>query len=44
MEKYQIIKTIGEGTYGSVLKAMNRRTNEIVAIKKMKKKFLRWNN
>ena len=43
MDKYSIVKTIGDGTYGSVLKAMNRRTGEIVAIKKMKKKYYKWN-
>lgn len=43
MEKYSIVKTIGDGTYGSVLKAMNKRTGEIVAIKKMKKKYYKWN-
>ena len=43
MDKYQSIKTIGDGTYGSVIKAMNRKTGEIVAIKKMKKKYYRWN-
>ena len=43
MDKYQVHKTIGDGTYGSVLKAMNRTTGEIVAIKKMKKKYFKWN-
>jgi protein kinase len=43
MDKYNTVKTIGDGTYGSVLKAMNRRTGEIVAIKKMKKKYFKWN-
>lgn len=38
MEKYSIIKTIGDGTYGSVVKAVNKKTGEMVAIKKMKKK------
>jgi protein kinase len=42
MDKYNTIKTIGDGTYGSVLKAMNRKTGEIVAIKKMKKKYYQW--
>ena len=42
MEKYNQLKTIGDGTYGSVIKAMNRRTGEIVAIKKMKKKYFKW--
>lgn len=43
MEKYSTVKVIGDGTYGSVIKAMNRRTGEIVAIKKMKKKYFKWN-
>ena len=43
MDKYNTVKTIGDGTYGSVIKAMNRRTGEIVAIKKMKKKYYKWN-
>ena len=42
MDRYTIQKTIGDGTYGSVHKAMNRKTGEIVAIKKMKKKYFMW--
>lgn len=53
MEKYSGLKTIGDGTYGSVVKAMNMKTGrwlgfnnciagEIVAIKKMKKKYYKW--
>jgi protein kinase len=42
MEKYSGFKTIGDGTYGSVVKAMNTKTGEIVAIKKMKKKYYKW--
>jgi protein kinase len=42
MDKYKIVKTLGEGTYGSVVKAINKSTNEEVAIKKMKKKFYTW--
>ena len=42
MERYTILKTLGDGTYGSVVKAMNRETREEVAIKKMKKKFYSW--
>ena len=44
MDKYSTVKIIGDGTYGSVIKAMNRRTGEIVAIKKMKKKYFNWNS
>ena len=42
MNRYKIIKAVGDGTYGSVLKAQHRQTGEIVAIKKMKKKFFSW--
>ena len=42
MERYKIIKNVGDGTFGSVTKAVNRSTGEIVAIKKMKQKFYSW--
>lgn len=42
MNRYRVIKTVGDGTYGSVLKAVNKKTGEVVAIKKMKKKFYSW--
>ena len=42
MERYKIIKIIGDGAYGSVYKAVNKSTGEVVAIKKMKKKFYSW--
>ena len=42
MDRYKIIKTVGDGTYGSVVKAVNKKTGEVVAIKKMKKKFYSW--
>jgi len=42
MDWYKIIKTVGDGTYGSVCKAVNKKTGEVVAIKKMKKKFYSW--
>lgn len=42
LTKYKIFSTIGDGTYGSVQKALNTRTNELVAIKRMKKKFFNW--
>jgi protein kinase len=41
MNRYRILKTVGDGTYGSVLKAVNNK-GEVVAIKKMKKKFYSW--
>ena len=42
MDRYKIHKTIGDGSYGIVYKASNIQTGEIVAIKKMKKKFYSW--
>jgi len=42
MNRYKITKLIGDGTYGCVLRAGNKTTGEIVAIKKMKKKFYSW--
>ena len=42
MEKYQNIKSIGSGSFASVVKAINKNTNEVVAIKKMNQKFLSW--
>lgn len=42
MNRYDISKTLGDGTYGSVLLAKNKQTGETVAIKKMKKKYYAW--
>lgn len=42
MERYKILKIIGDGAYGNVFKAINKQTGEIVAIKKMKRKFCSW--
>lgn len=39
MNRYALTKKLGDGTYGSVLKAVNRQTGEEVAVKKMKKTF-----
>ncbi|KAG6482920.1 hypothetical protein ZIOFF_059559 [Zingiber officinale] len=40
--KYKFINEIGDGTCGNVYKALNIENNEIVAIKKMKRKFYFW--
>ena len=42
MDRYKVARQLGDGTYGSVWKATNRETNEVVAIKKMKRKFYSW--
>jgi len=40
--RYKVMRQLGDGTYGSVWKAINNDTNEVVAIKKMKRKFYSW--
>ena len=42
MNRYKVYRQLGDGTYGSVWKAVNRQTNEVVAIKKMKRKYYSW--
>ena len=42
MEKYKVIKQLGEGAYGVVLKCINTETQEVVAVKRMKQKVT-WN-
>jgi hypothetical protein len=32
MNRYKVTKQLGDGTYGSVLKAANRQTGEVVSI------------
>jgi len=42
MEAYKIQETIGDGSFGTVLKAVSVKTGETVAIKKIKRKFNSW--
>ncbi len=42
MDKYETIRTVGDGSYGSVSKARNKFNNEIVAIKRMKAQCASW--
>ncbi|KAL8256191.1 hypothetical protein R6Q59_031258 [Mikania micrantha] len=42
MDKYKIIKEVGNGTFGVVWQALNKLNNEVVAIKKMKRKYYSW--
>lgn len=43
MEKYKIGNALGDGSFGSVTKAINEQTGQVVAIKKMKKPYNDWN-
>ncbi|KAI8615376.1 kinase-like domain-containing protein [Chytriomyces sp. MP71] len=42
IDKFEIVKQLGDGSFGSVLMARNRDSRETVAIKRMKKKFRTW--
>ncbi|KAL0217098.1 hypothetical protein RCL1_007581 [Eukaryota sp. TZLM3-RCL] len=42
MRRYKVLKPIGEGTFGHVLKAINVDNGEVTAIKHMKAKFSSW--
>lgn len=42
MEKYKTLSTLGDGAFGTVYKAINIKTDELVAIKKMKQKYKCW--
>ncbi|VVB12472.1 unnamed protein product [Arabis nemorensis] len=42
MDRYKLIKEVGDGTFGSVWRAINKQSGEVVAIKKMKKKYYSW--
>jgi protein kinase len=42
MNRYKTVKKLGDGTYGSVVKGVNKQTGELVAVKIMKRKFKTW--
>ncbi|KAI3687300.1 hypothetical protein L1987_80994 [Smallanthus sonchifolius] len=42
MDRYKIIKEVGDGTFGVVWRALNKHNDEVVAIKKMKRKYYSW--
>ena len=42
MEDYEILERIGGGTFADVYKAKEKSTNELVAIKILKKKYKKW--
>eukprot|EP00759_Apiculatamorpha_spiralis_P008819 PhF_6_TR15674/c0_g1_i2/m.24370/K08829/MAK; male germ cell-associated kinase len=42
MNRYKVLQTIGDGSYGLVMKAIMIETGDVVAVKKMKRKFSTW--
>ncbi|XP_029310155.1 serine/threonine-protein kinase MAK-like isoform X2 [Cottoperca gobio] len=42
MNRYATLKQLGDGTYGSVVLGKSNDTGELVAIKRMKRKFYSW--
>ncbi|KAK5620938.1 hypothetical protein CRENBAI_016454 [Crenichthys baileyi] len=42
MNRYTMLKQLGDGTYGSVVLGRSNDTGELVAIKRIKKKFYSW--
>ncbi|XP_063063268.1 serine/threonine-protein kinase MAK isoform X3 [Engraulis encrasicolus] len=42
MNRYTTLKQLGDGTYGSVLMGKSNESGELVAIKRMKRKFYSW--
>ncbi|XP_020576080.1 cyclin-dependent kinase F-4 isoform X2 [Phalaenopsis equestris] len=42
MERYKLIKEVGDGTFGSVWRAINKQSGEVVAVKKMKRSYYTW--
>ncbi|KAH0509789.1 Serine/threonine-protein kinase MAK [Microtus ochrogaster] len=42
MNRYTTMRQLGDGTYGSVLMGKSNESGELVAIKRMKRKFYSW--
>lgn len=42
MDRYIVLKRVGDGTYGEVILATNKQTGEKMAIKRMKRKYYSW--
>lgn len=42
MNRYTILGQSGDGSFGTVMKAQNTETGEVVAVKKMKQRFQTW--
>ena len=44
MHRYTISKRLGDGTYGEVVRAANNQSGEMVAVKRMKRKYYSWDD
>ena len=44
MHRYTISKRLGDGTYGEVVRAVNNQSGEMVAVKRMKRKYYSWDD
>jgi len=44
MHRYTIAKRLGDGTYGEVVRAVNNQSGEVVAVKRMKRKYYSWDD
>lgn len=42
MDRYKLGEIIGDGSYGRVIKARNKESGEVVAVKRLKRKFFQW--
>jgi protein kinase len=42
MQKYKIGNKLGDGSFGSVSKAIDEQTGKVVAIKRMKHEYADW--
>ena len=42
MEKYEMDEAVGDGSFGTVVRARARDTGELVAIKRLKRPFASW--
>ncbi|XP_042456354.1 cyclin-dependent kinase F-4-like [Zingiber officinale] len=40
--RYNVIKEVGDGTFGNVWRAISKQSGELVAIKKLKRKYYSW--
>ena len=42
MDKYRVVRVLGEGAFGKVLEATNYQNNDRVAVKQIKSNFKSW--